>query len=216
VITYLYHKRHLVTGLNYFGKTIKDPYKYKGSGIYWKRHVIQHGNYVETVQIWKFDNLEECKKFAIDFSVKNMIVESKEWANCVIENGIDGQSPGFKNVKLSEYNKKNPRTPPSRLGIKDSKETKEKKRQSHLGKKYGPISEERRQKISNSCRGPRSHTSGENNSMFNYQWTDEQKAILKEKRKGKVWWNNGVTCTMSINCPSEGFIRGRLLSNKKS
>jgi hypothetical protein len=32
MITYLYHKRHKQTGLNYFGKTIRDPYVYRGSG----------------------------------------------------------------------------------------------------------------------------------------------------------------------------------------
>lgn len=210
MITYLYHKRHLTTGLNYFGKTIRDPYKYTGSGIYWKRHLAQHGNHVETVQVWEFTNLDDCKHFAINFSTTNNIVESKDWANFVIENGVDGQSPGFKNIKLSNYNKQNPRTPPSRKGIKDSEETKEKKRKSHLGKKFGPMSKERKQKISESCKGPRPHTSGKNNPMYGYQWSDSQKATLKEKRKGKVWWHNGIISTMSIHCPGDGFIRGRL------
>ena len=210
MITYLYHKRHLITGLNYFGKTVRNPYKYKGSGVYWKRHLTQHGNHIETVKVWEFINLDECKKFAIDFSIKNNIVESKEWANFVIENGIDGQSPGFKNLKLSKYNKLNPRTPPSRKGIKDSKETKEKKRKAHLGKKFGPMSEERKQKISDSCKGPRPYTSGKNNPMYGYRWSDAQKATLKEKRKGKVWWHNEIISTMSVNCPGNGFIRGRL------
>ena len=210
VITYLYHKRHLVTGLNYFGKTVRDPYKYKGSGIHWKRHLAVHGEKIETVQVWAFENLEECKQFAVDFSEKNNIVNSTDWANCVIENGIDGQSPGFKNPKLSEYNRQNPRTPPSRKGAKDSEDTIKKKRQAHLGKKYGPITEERREKISAATKGPRPHTAGKNNPMYGYIWTEEQKKLLKEKRKGKVWWNNGIGSKMSINCPGNGFSRGRL------
>lgn len=210
MITYLYHKRHVKTGLNYFGKTTRDPYKYVGSGVYWKRHLEKHGKEIETVQVWAFENLEECKNFAIDFSIKNNIVESKDWANFVIENGIDGQSPGFKNVKLSEYNKRNPRTPPSRKGIKDSEATKEKKRQSHLGKKYGPMSEKTKQKISKSNSGPRPHTAGDKNSMYGYVWSEAQKELLKEKRKGKIWWHNNVLSTMAIESPGPEWIRGRL------
>jgi len=90
MITYLYHKRHIKTGLNYFGKTTGNPYTYNGSGVYWNDHLRKHGKEIETVQVWKFDNLEECSKFAIDFSIKNNIVESNEWANLCLENGLDG------------------------------------------------------------------------------------------------------------------------------
>lgn len=90
MITYLYHKRHKLTGLNYFGKTIQDPYIYVGSGVYWNKHLTKHGNNIETVEVWEFTNLDECSKFAVEFSIKNNIVESKEWANLRIENGQDG------------------------------------------------------------------------------------------------------------------------------
>ena len=56
MITYLYHKRHGITGLNYFGKTVRNPYKYNGSGLYWKRHLAQHGNYnVKAYRDWETD-----------------------------------------------------------------------------------------------------------------------------------------------------------------
>lgn len=88
---YLYHKRHRKTGLNYFGKTKGlDPISYLGSGVYWKAHLNKHGEDVETVQIWEFDSIEECSRFAVEFSTKNNIVESKEWANLCIEDGIGG------------------------------------------------------------------------------------------------------------------------------
>lgn len=90
MITYLYHKRHKLTGLNYFGKTIRDPYMYNGSGIHWNRHLAKHGPNVETIQVWAFEDLAECSKFAIDFSIKHNIVESIEWANLINENGITG------------------------------------------------------------------------------------------------------------------------------
>lgn len=90
MITYLYHKRHLKTNLNYFGKTTKNPYTYKGSGVYWSAHLRKHGKEIETIQVWKFEDLTECSKFAIEFSIKNNIVESEDWANLCLENGLDG------------------------------------------------------------------------------------------------------------------------------
>jgi hypothetical protein len=91
MIIYLYIKQHLNTGLKYFGKTIKNPYDYQGSGVYWNRHLDTHGrNNVATLNVWQFDNQEECTEFALDFSKSNNIVQSKEWANLMEENGISG------------------------------------------------------------------------------------------------------------------------------
>lgn len=89
-ITYLYHKRHLKTKLNYFGKTIQNPKTYKGSGLHWTRHLAKHGRDVETIQIWEFTDIEECSKFALEFSQSNDIVNSKLWANVVPEDGKMG------------------------------------------------------------------------------------------------------------------------------
>lgn len=51
---YLYVKRHAKTNLKYFGKTHAiDPFRYKGSGHYWLRHIRKHGaNYVKTNEVW--------------------------------------------------------------------------------------------------------------------------------------------------------------------
>ena len=87
---YLYHKKHKITGLNYFGKTDNDPVNYNGSGVYWNSHLQKHGKLIVTVQVWKFDNINERSEFAIKFSADNNIVESKEWANLCPENGLDG------------------------------------------------------------------------------------------------------------------------------
>jgi hypothetical protein len=32
----------------------------------------------------------------------------------------------------------------------------------------------------------------------------------KEKMKGKLWWNNGKYQKRSVECPGDGWIRGRL------
>ena len=221
MITYLYHKRHVNTGLNYFGKTTRDPYKYVGSGVYWKRHLEKHGKEIETVQVWAFENLEECKNFAIDFSIKNNIVESNDWANFVIENGIDGQSPGFKNTKLSEYNKAHNKDRknqlgyiPNRLGKKDSAETLEKKRQSHLGKKYGPMSAKRYQQhldmIQETNNSRSNNLKGTKNPMYGKNVSSNTRDKLKAQRTGKIWWHNNVASTMAKESPGPGWVRGRL------
>ena len=88
MITYLYHKQHKQTGLNYFGKTTKDPQHYRGSGKYWLSHLKKHGNDIETLQVWKFTDIDECSKFALEFSFKHNIVESNNWANLRFENGL--------------------------------------------------------------------------------------------------------------------------------
>jgi len=92
MIIYLYIKQHSITGLKYFGKTTQpDPFKYVGSGTYWTRHVNSHGKeFIKTVEIWGFDNQELCTDFALKFSEENNIVESKEWANLMPENGLSG------------------------------------------------------------------------------------------------------------------------------
>ena len=89
--TFLYIKHHTVTGLLYFGKTTKSPEKYLGSGVYWLRHIKQHGTqYVENLWYCLFLTEQECKDFAINFSLQNDIVNSDLWANFIVE---DGMSP---------------------------------------------------------------------------------------------------------------------------
>lgn len=109
-MVHLYIKQHNVTGLKYFGKTsVQDPYTYKGSGKRWKRHLQKHGNDITTVMVKKFDNIQEASDWALKFSVENNIVNSKEWANMIEENAMDGGS-------LSEWH-----TPESRKKMSDAK-----------------------------------------------------------------------------------------------
>lgn len=90
---YLYIKTHNITGLKYFGKTIRKNYNtYRGSGTYWLRHIKKHGYDVNTELVGCFD-YENISEIAINFSIENNIVESEDWANLEIENGLDGRSP---------------------------------------------------------------------------------------------------------------------------
>ena len=108
---YLYIKTHNKTGLKYFGKTIKDPFLYKGSGKHWRRHLDFHGDDVTTETYGKFEDKEECLTEAIKFSIKNNIVESEEWAYLRMESldgGDTSQTQGYKDsfYKIVENGKK--------------------------------------------------------------------------------------------------------------
>lgn len=100
--TWLYVKQHRVTGLKYFGKTIRDPFKYNGSGRYWKQHIKIHGKDIDTIWCELFDNEQHLVEFAEFFSKHYNIVNAtdsfgkKIWANEIPENGLQGgQNAGF-------------------------------------------------------------------------------------------------------------------------
>ncbi len=105
--TYLYIKQHNVTGLKYFGKTTRtNPVSYAGSGLHWRRHLTVHGNNVSTIWYKLFTSQQELVEYATQFSIENQIVESAEWANIRIENGLDGQPKGTKFGPMSLEHKK--------------------------------------------------------------------------------------------------------------
>ena len=90
--TYLYIKQHSVTGLKYLGKTTKsNPYKYLGSGKHWIRHINKHGKeFVETIWLSEPYIDTSITEVALLISEHWDIVNSKEWANLISENGING------------------------------------------------------------------------------------------------------------------------------
>jgi len=156
--TYLYIKRHAVTGKCYFGKTTRNPVQYLGSGTVWRRHLNIHGiEHVETLWYKRFDDENECTCIALKFSEQQDIVKSDLWLNLIPENGLHGQVNGFKHsdeakAKISEANKN--RSPEviekvasAHRGLKHSKETKEKIGSKHRGKQ---VSLETRLKIAES------------------------------------------------------------------
>jgi hypothetical protein len=97
--TFLYIKQHNITGLKYFGKTVqKDPVSYKGSGKHWLRHLKKYGDDVTTTWYQLFTDQDSLKKYALNFSKEQNIVESKEWANLKPEDGLWGG--GVKGIKL--------------------------------------------------------------------------------------------------------------------
>ena len=98
--TFLYIKRHRITGKLYLGITAGDLeylLKYKGSGRYWNRHITIHGrDCVDTVWYCRYYDREELTKFAVMCSEQWNIVYAKDddgnkiWANEKIEDGLTG------------------------------------------------------------------------------------------------------------------------------
>jgi len=145
--TWLYIKQHTVTGLKYFGKTTRNPEKYKGSGKRWVNHIAVHRNTVKTVWSRLFTSKPELVEFALNFSKENNIVESEEWANLMPENGLDGGSPKGTNKgrPCSEQARQNlANSRKNRIYTPMSKESKEKLRNSKIGKQ---ITVETREKL---------------------------------------------------------------------
>lgn len=91
---FLYIKEHNITGLKYFGRTVKDPQHYQGSGLMWCNHIKKYGYDVTTKVIGTYYDEETLQRDALNFSVENDIVASKEWANLVPETGLVGVPAG--------------------------------------------------------------------------------------------------------------------------
>ena len=180
-ITHLYIKTHNVTGLKYFGKTQQDPFKYSGSGKYWKLHLKKYGYNISTkvVASFKENEFDELVEFSLFFSEFYNIVESNEWANLMPENGVDGGGVGKNNPM---YGKKH--SEETKQKIKEKKknwfvnnihhmknkthtlEARNKISESRIGKN---MKQETKDKISNSTKGKkltRDHIENQNKSKL--------------------------------------------------
>lgn len=101
----LYIKTHRKTGLRYFGKTIEaDPVAYKGSGTYWRRHLLKHGSDFDTEIYLQSEDIDYINREALRFSRAYNIVNSDLWANLIEENGLDGLPPGLSFTKEHREN----------------------------------------------------------------------------------------------------------------
>jgi len=87
-------KIHTKTGIKYFCKTGRsDPFKYRGSGTWWVRHISKHGfDSVYTIVVGEYEESDpQLIIDALEFSHANNIVKSPKWANLELENGVDGR-----------------------------------------------------------------------------------------------------------------------------
>jgi hypothetical protein len=203
-IYYLYVKEHKITKLKYFGFTTKrNPFKYKGSGLYWTRHLKKHGSHFNTIEIWGFDNHDLCRDFAIKFSNENNISESTEWANLKTEDATNGGILGsISRAKIGSANKGR-----------------------HKGKTYEEIhgaekARELRKIRSEKTKGK--NNKGVNNPMFGRKHSDELKRKLSEERTGlkhpTYGWKWITDGSESLKVPpthtlESGWWYGRIMKN---
>ena len=143
----LYVKTHKVTGLKYLGKTEKDPYVYKGSGIRWKRELKKYGNDVDTEILFESENIEEIKEKGLYYSKLWDIVHSDEWANFIEENGSGGDTSAYRDYEaMSEKTKGIPKGPQSETHRLNNSLGHIGQTPWNKGKKTGPVSEETKKK----------------------------------------------------------------------
>lgn len=83
-------KEHIDTGLKYLCQTKrKDPFKYKGSGKHWKRHLKKHGSNIKTKILKECSSKEELIEHGIYYS--NLFTEA-------IDNAKELRISGNKNT----------------------------------------------------------------------------------------------------------------------
>ena len=81
-------------------------------------------------------------------------------------------------------------------------------------------SEEHRQKIAESLKCKHRSAehrkklsealSGEKNPMYGKHHSEESRKKIAEAKRGKLWWNNGVSCKHAKECPGPEWKLGRL------
>jgi hypothetical protein len=196
---YLYIKESPL-GLKYLGKTERNPFKYVGSGTYWKKHLKKHKftyEDIKTTILFETTNKEDLKNKGIYYSELYDIVDSKEWANLRTEEGDGGDTSKFidwekfnsvsrlrgdkhwtrnmseKQKELLSNQIKGNKNPACRPDVR------EKIRQKALGRTF---SEEIKQKMSENRKA-------EKNFYYGKKHTEEIKQKMKEKAKGRYSLN---------------------------
>jgi hypothetical protein len=179
----------------YLGMTTQNPESYRGSGLYWTRHLREHGNLVDTIVIAECQTMEEIKELGMFYSMEFQVVESEIFANLVIEQGEN--SSGMRGKKQKQETRL--KISRSLLGHKVTEETRKKLSDSNSGKtawNKGVIglhyhSEEHKQKLSD-----RYKLSG--NPFFGREHSDS----FKEKQRNKQ--KEHVSCPY---CGKQGAVR---------
>lgn len=122
---YLVIKTHKKTGLKYLCKTIQNPYKYRGSGVDWKKHLKVYGN-DHTTEILKIckDN-SELYHWGKYYSNLYQVVSAmdnygnKIWANKIPETGGADGSHLIGKSRSEETKQKIRQNKPDQSGIKN-------------------------------------------------------------------------------------------------
>lgn len=174
-IYYLMIKTHKKTGLKYLCQTTQDPFKYKGSGTEWKKHLKKHGTEHHTEILHECGDKKELRLLGEYYSILFSVVTSSDdfgnkiWANAIPETG---GGDGSKNKGRTPWNK----------GLKgvytQTEESNEARRKARLGKS-----------------SPMKGRTGELNPMFGKSVTDfmteEEILSWKKSLSNRTPWNKG-------------------------
>lgn len=197
----LYVKTHNKTGKKYLGQTKKeDAHSYPGSGIYWTRHLKQHGNNCTTEIIKECENMEDLRQWGLYYSELWDVVNNEEWANLKPESG-DG-SAGMKHsdetkkrMSLSHQSHITTEETKKKIGLANSKkirsvETKKKISETLTGRKNGPPTDETKRKISEAQLGKvvSEETKNKLREVRKHQTpiTDAGRRKISDTHKGKI------------------------------
>jgi hypothetical protein len=153
----LYLKEHNVTGLKYLGYTERNPHKYGGSGVYWRKHIKKHGNDVTTTVLFESEDLVAAKLRAKELSNEWDIVNNPFFANLKTED-VDGGIPGVETrTKIGAKSKGRVFSDESKrkMSVSRKKHIMTPEHKANIGKaaKGRVLSEESRRKISEAMKG---------------------------------------------------------------
>lgn len=175
----------------YLGQTQKDPYTYKGSGLYWNAHLRIHGNLVDTEILRECHTKEELRKWGLYYSDLWNVTESNNWANLKVEQGDGGRQSADVRKKISEAGK-------GRIPWNKGKNiwnAKERKRIGEQNKMRGPQSAETiAKRVSKTTGKKRTNEQRQRirNSLKGRSLSPQHRAALKGKRPHVVPHNKGI------------------------
>lgn len=157
----LYVKTHKVTEMKYLGQTTKNAHTYRGSGIDWKKHLLENGNDVRTEILCSGYDREEMKRLGRHYSKLWDVVNNPKWANRIPETG-GGSTPDEQTRKLlSERNK---------------------------GKKKPPRTDEHKKKLGDAIRGKAKPKTSEGLKKYFATFGFNKEAGLKQSESLKRWY----------------------------
>jgi hypothetical protein len=109
---YLMVKTHQKTGLKYLCKTTRNPFKYKGSGVDWCKHLKKYGYEHDTEIVMECANQNELYHWGSYYSKLWNVVNGQDdygnkiWANRIPETGGGGAT--MTSEKASSIHQQNP------------------------------------------------------------------------------------------------------------
>ena len=188
MIIYLYKKTHNKTGLQYLGKTVQDPFIYKGSGRRWGSHINKHGYDVTTEILRECQTNEEVRDWGLYYSNLWNVVKDRTWANLKEESGDGGGMFGEGNGMFGKTHSDELKANQAIIASTRFK-----------GKSYEELygiekAEQLKRKRSESTKGK--NNAGEHNPMFGNQHKESAKALQSDRARNRP----------KLECPHCGIV----------